>query len=589
MAFDIFLNSSLIILAVGLVLKCIHWFSCKIGIRADGKDAVARAASALSGIRKTILSPGILSLFRVFFLDILLQYKILKQDLLRWIMHMLIFWGFMLLLFMHALEDFVSESIFAEYYSTLNPFMFLRDFFGAMVVAGLCIAVFRRVFMKIPRLTTNRCDIYAIVIVALIIFSGFFLEAGKIISYSEFCDMEDYYSGLDSKQEIFALECYWVKNYGLVSPNDTSNVSQKILDSGEEIHGQSCMECHTKPQSAFGGFVLSRVLAPAGGILEKIGSVNIFYYIHIIACFAGLALLPFSKMLHIVTTPLALFSSAVMKRDKADPANIATRQMIELDACVHCNTCSKHCSVAPAFDIIGNENILPSERMMALRKYKKGRNFNRNDFSAIQQGITLCSSCERCTVVCPAGINLKELWYDVREEFIRNESIFTPLVLTPYSYNRSYAGEAFQTLQNDPPASDTKAAVSAVYRVEESEDHVLTLNGSPEKKSTGDKDGKINDTTFSYCFSCENCTNVCPVVMNYENPEKALGLLPHQIMRSLGLGLKDLALGAGMLWDCLTCYQCQEHCPQNVKVTDIFYELKNQISKDYLNNNDKES
>jgi heterodisulfide reductase subunit C len=51
-------------------------------------------------------------------------------------------------------------------------------------------------------------------------------------------------------------------------------------------------------------------------------------------------------------------------------------------------------------------------------------------------------------------------------------------------------------------------------------------------------------------------------------------------MRSLGLGLKDLAMGSGMLWDCVTCYQCQEHCPQGVKVTDVLYELKNQAMKE---------
>jgi len=36
-----------------------------------------------------------------------------------------------------------------------------------------------------------------------------------------------------------------------------------------------------------------------------------------------------------------------------------------------------------------------------------------------------------------------------------------------------------------------------------------------------------------------------------------------------------MASGPDMLWDCVTCYQCQEHCPQKVKVTDILYELKN--------------
>ena len=89
--------------------------------------------------------------------------------------------------------------------------------------------------------------------------------------------------------------------------------------------------------------------------------------------------------------------------------------------------------------------------------------------------------------------------------------------------------------------------------------------------------------TYAYCYACENCTTVCPVVENYENPQEILGLLPHQIMRSLGLGLRDLALGSNMLWDCVTCYQCQEHCPQGVKVTDVLYELKNMAVKEFFN------
>jgi len=81
--------------------------------------------------------------------------------------------------------------------------------------------------------------------------------------------------------------------------------------------------------------------------------------------------------------------------------------------------------------------------------------------------------------------------------------------------------------------------------------------------------------TFSACFGCQTCTTVCPVVANYENPQDVLGLLPHQIMHAAGLGVRDLAFGSRMLWDCLTCYQCQEQCPQGVSVTDVLYELKN--------------
>ena len=62
---------------------------------------------------------------------------------------------------------------------------------------------------------------------------------------------------------------------------------------------------------------------------------------------------------------------------------------------------------------------------------------------------------------------------------------------------------------------------------------------------------------------------------SYEDPKESIGLLPHQIMYCLGLGLEEMAKDSGMLWNCLSCYQCQEHCPQNVTVTDLLFFLKN--------------
>jgi heterodisulfide reductase subunit C len=46
-------------------------------------------------------------------------------------------------------------------------------------------------------------------------------------------------------------------------------------------------------------------------------------------------------------------------------------------------------------------------------------------------------------------------------------------------------------------------------------------------------------------------------------------------MCCLGLGLTRMAGNARMIWDCLTCYQCQENCPQQVEVCDLLYGLKN--------------
>ncbi len=104
-----------------------------------------------------------------------------------------------------------------------------------------------------------------------------------------------------------------------------------------------------------------------------------------------------------------------------------------------------------------------------------------------------------------------------------------------------------------------------------------TLSLTPvDKKFLGGLGVSAQASTFSVCFGCENCTNVCPVVGNYENPQEVLGLVPHQIMHALALGRRDLTFGSRMLWDCVTCYICQEHCPQGVCITDVLYELKNQ-------------
>ena len=62
---------------------------------------------------------------------------------------------------------------------------------------------------------------------------------------------------------------------------------------------------------------------------------------------------------------------------------------------------------------------------------------------------------------------------------------------------------------------------------------------------------------------------------NFDDPQESLDLLPHQIMHSLAMGLTDRVLGSRMIWDCATCYLCQELCPQGVRVTEILYELKN--------------
>lgn len=580
MFFDIVLVVALVIFGIGMIYKVSSWFRFRIGISARDLSAFQRFLNAAKGVIGVMFSRHIFTLVKVLVVDVLFQVRTLKEDFLRWLMHMLIYWGFMLLLLMHALDKVVTESLFSEYYSTLNPFMFLRDLFGFMVVAGVLIAVYRRFVLKVPRLKTNAMDHYAIVIVAVIILSGILLEGIKITSYSRYQEMLEEYAEVEDPQERKALDAYWVHAYGLVSPNVKGPFEAEILEQGQELN-ESCTGCHSRPQSAFIGYTVSRIIKPIAGALDQAGIPGLLWLIHILACFLGLAYLPFSKMFHMIAVPMSLLANAVMNKETSHPANIATRQVMELDACTHCGTCSYRCSVAAAFDMIGNENILPSEKISFLKKYIHNTDLDEKGMQAIQEGIYLCTNCDRCTVVCPSGINLRDLWFSVREELIQAKRP-VPLMLTPFSFYRGLNRQKLEEESYDSPLQRLQSTFAEKYKRIHKPKEVIRL--TPAQKKRDEKtDLPFAAGSYSYCFACENCSTVCPVVGAYDNPQQVLGLLPHQIMRSMGLNLKDLAMGSRMLWDCLTCYQCQEHCPQDVKVTDLLYELKNHAIRETNN------
>jgi heterodisulfide reductase subunit C len=570
MSFNILLYISLSIFVLGSIYKFSTWFSRRIGISARDITTSQRIISFIKGILGVIFSHRLLILIKSFIVDVIFQYRILKEDFLRWLTHMLIYGGFMLLLLMHALENIITVSLFSEYYSTINPFFFLRDLFGLMVIIGLCLAVYRRFILKVPRLKTNAMDRYAIVILAVIMLSGIFLEGAKIISYSEFQNMVEDFSDSGEEEEIRALESLWVKEFGLVSPNVQGPFEEEVIEQGRELHEVSCLACHSSPKWAFTGYAAGKLMKPAAMTLDNAGGVNFLWYIHILACFIGLAYLPFSKMFHIIASPVSLMASAVMDSDKSHPANIATRQVMELDACTHCGTCSLYCSAMMAYEAFGNDFILPSEKMNALKRMARGKDLSQKDLKTIEDGVFLCTNCDRCTVVCPSGINLRELWISVREDLVQR-GIPEPLMLSPFSFVRGLNRERLPKPDYLKPLEEARRSVSGDFDTLIDPANPISFNGGGKEKQLqagGDK-------TFSYCFGCQNCTSVCPVVGAYENPQDALGLLPHQIMCCLGLGLVEMACGSGMIWNCLTCYQCQEHCPQNVVVTDILYQLKN--------------
>lgn len=562
------------IFGAGLFYKVSRWFRYSFPVEAGNISTFQRVSAAAKGVLRVLCSRQILTLLKVFVLDVLLQRRILLESLQRWLMHMCIYCGFMLLLLMHGLEKLTTVNLFAEYYSTINPFLFLRNLFGIIVLFGLTIAIYRRFVSKPPLLVNNFMDRYAITILTIIIISGFVLEALKISSYSKYQSMVSDYAVLINEEEQRALESYWVAKYGMVSPNVSGPFDQGVLALGEQLHDMSCSSCHSRPQWAPLSYAIAKVARPFALRLDRANVSTTLWYIHFLACFIGLAYLPFSKMFHIFTSPLSLLANAVMDRDLSDPVNIATRQIMELDACTHCVTCTLQCSVNVCIEEIPNKNILPSEKIASVKALVAGKKLTEREIRDIQEGLYLCTDCNHCTMVCPAGINLQDLWFNVRESLLQ-KGYPEYLTLSALSFFRGLKRGDMAPEQYRKPLQASRKGLEQRYRpieMYDGENLNMSLLDSEVRKKL-----RIStlSNSFSKCFTCTTCTSACPVVQNYKKPREVLGMVPHQIIHAAVIGVAEPIFRSNMLWDCLGCYECQEHCPQAVRVTDIFYELKN--------------
>jgi heterodisulfide reductase subunit C len=82
-----------------------------------------------------------------------------------------------------------------------------------------------------------------------------------------------------------------------------------------------------------------------------------------------------------------------------------------------------------------------------------------------------------------------------------------------------------------------------------------------ELAAAGGEDAKL-------CFQCGTCTASCPSGRNTSYRTRKL-------MRMAQLGLKDEIINSDDLWQCTTCYTCQERCPRGVQIVDVVIALRN--------------
>jgi len=137
--------------------------------------------------------------------------------------------------------------------------------------------------------------------------------------------MVDEHTGPAHELDLASLDAYWTEEFGVVSPNPERPHDTMRMAGGKALHEMSCAECHSAPHWAFIGYGLSKTMRPIAPGLDRAHMPIFLWYIHFLACFIGLAYLPFSKMFHVFASPMSLLVNAVMEKGKSHPANLAGR------------------------------------------------------------------------------------------------------------------------------------------------------------------------------------------------------------------------------------------------------------------------
>lgn len=70
------------------------------------------------------------------------------------------------------------------------------------------------------------------------------------------------------------------------------------------------------------------------------------------------------------------------------------------------------------------------------------------------------------------------------------------------------------------------------------------------------------------CMQCGKCTGSCP-------SGRRTSWRIRKIFEETSLGLKKKVFSDESLWNCTTCYTCQERCPRGIHTTDIVRAIRN--------------
>ena len=456
------------------------------------------------------------------------------------LLHVLIFWGFIVLL--GAVVESIIEGLFPGaslvFLGPLYPsLIWLQDLFGTFVLVSVVVSLLRRSFFAPKRLQV---------------------------------------SGHSKWDAIFVLTL--------------------ILVVMVTMFGQNATRMELGQGNANEARFISSMIAPLfRSMLTEI--VTTWYYVffwgHMIAVLGFLNYLPFSKHLHVIAStfnvyfsnlniepkgvlkPINLADETLTKYGATDVDDLTWKQLLNGYTCTECGRCTSVCPANITGKLLNPKKIFVDVRARTLEKApvmvaaKGGNGEGANqeilghqllDNFITEQELFACTTCMACVQECPVMIEHVDTIIDLRRGLVLNESRFPPELQTTFNnlernftpWNFGHATRADWAEGMDIPLMSSTQDAEVLFwvgcagaydsrykKVTQSFARLMQMAGikfailGTEEKCNGDPARRMGNEYLAQTLIQENVAT-----MNKYNVKKIVTTCPH-CLQSLGKEYKQ--------------------------------------------------
>ena len=278
-------------------------------------------------------------------LDAFLGRRVITGDVAAGLMHLLIFWGFLIL--------FIGTGVLSIHHYVMTflagtahlIFSFIMEVAGLMLLAGVLWALVRRYLQRVPRLERRLEDALVPLWLLLIVVSGFILEGAR----------------------LSALQPAW-------------------------------------GHWSFLGWALRGLLSPSSAE----AFYPSLWWIHTLFCLSFIALIPYTKLFHILGAPAGIYfqnaAEPVLLSMEEGTGDFDLGDAIFFDGCMRCGRCVASCPSAGAGEPFAPRDFVQAMRRVLWREHSPVgdiRLMSRNEKTEVDENFWYCTTCRACLEVCP--------------------------------------------------------------------------------------------------------------------------------------------------------------------------------------------